>query len=177
MGGLASAAEVLRLCRDADLPILQASSPLISQCTWIAFKVDGTRLRAMKMTPKELANRVADVVFNCKAGVPFHRIILVGEDIDVHDDADIIWAFSTRCRPGLDEYPYEDVKGFALIPYMAQGNGNPTKGGKMVCDALFPVEYTTGRNWVNTSFHQGYPKLLQDKILASWETVGFRKLD
>jgi UbiD family decarboxylase len=130
----------------------------------------------MKTTPKQLADLVANLVFNTKAGVPFHRILLVGEDINVHDDADIMWAFSTRCRPGLDEYPYEDVKGFALIPYMGHGNGNPIKGGKMVCDALFPVEYTTGRNWVNTSFGEAYPKSLQDSILASWEKRGFSKL-
>jgi UbiD family decarboxylase len=130
----------------------------------------------MKTNPKELAQLIADVVFNSKAGVPFHRIILVGEDIDVHDDADIMWAFSTRCRPGLDEYSYEDVKGFALIPYMGHGNGNPIKRGKMICDALFPVEYTTGRNWINTSFRDGYPKPLQDSILASWERRGFNKL-
>ncbi|UKZ61322.1 uncharacterized protein TrAtP1_002588 [Trichoderma atroviride] len=177
IGGLLTAAEILKLCRASDLPILQASSPLISQCTWVALQVDGARLRAMKTTPKELAELVANVVFSSKAGVPFHRILLVGEDIDVHDDADIMWAFSTRCRPGLDEYPYEDVKGFALIPYMGHGNGNPIKGGKLVCDALFPVEYTTGRNWVNTSFREGYPKSLQDTILASWEKRGFSKLD
>ncbi|PON28853.1 hypothetical protein TGAM01_v201961 [Trichoderma gamsii] len=177
IGGLLTAAEILKLCRASDLPVLQASSPLISQCTWVALQIDGARLRAMKTSPKQLADLVANVVFNCKAGVPFHRILLVGEDIDVHDDADIMWAFSTRCRPGLDEYPYEDAKGFALIPYMGHGNGNPTKGGKMVCDALFPVEYTTGRNWVNTSFREAYPKPLQDSIVASWEKRGFSKLN
>ncbi|KAL6889996.1 UbiD decarboxylyase family [Trichoderma evansii] len=177
IGGLLSAAEVLKLCPASGLPILQASSPLVCQCTWVALQVDGDQLRAMKTTPKDLAELVANVVFNSKAGVPFHRILLVGEDIDVHDDADIMWVFSTRCRPGLDEYPYEDVKGFALIPYMAHGNGNPTKGGNMVCDALFPVEYTTGRNWINTSFRQGYPKSFQDKILACWEKGGFGKLN
>lgn len=130
----------------------------------------------MKTNPKEFTAQVANVVFNSKAGVPFHRILLVGEDIDVHSDADIMWAFSTRCRPGMDEYPYEDVKGFALIPYMAHGNGDPRKGGKLVCDALFPVEYTTGRNWTNVSFSQGYPKDLQEKILGSWEKKGFQKL-
>lgn len=55
--------------------------------------------------------------------------------------------------------------------------GNPFKGGKMVCDTLFPVEYTTGRSWVNTSFRDGYPKSLQETVLASWEKRGYRKLD
>lgn len=167
----------MQLCRDADLPILDVSSPLISQCTWVAIKVDGKRLRSMKTTPRELAKRFGDVVFNTKAGVPFHRLLLVGEDIDVHSDADIMWAFSTRCRPGIDEHPFEDVRGFALIPYMSHGNGNPIKGGKLVCDCLFPVEYTEGRNWVNTSFKQGYPQDIQDKVLAKWEQRGFCSLD
>ncbi|KAL6828196.1 UbiD decarboxylyase family [Trichoderma camerunense] len=177
LGGLVTAASVMQLCRDADLPILDVSSPLVSQCTWVAIKVDGKRLRSMKTTPRELAKQFGDVVFNTKAGVPFHRLLLVGEDIDVHSDADIMWAFSTRCRPGIDEHPFEDVRGFALIPYMSHGNGNPIKGGKLVCDCLFPVEYTEGRNWVNTSFKQGYPQDIQDKVLAKWEQRGFCSLD
>ncbi|KAM0257770.1 hypothetical protein ACHAQJ_004221 [Trichoderma viride] len=176
LGGLVSAASVLQLCRDADLPVLEASSPLVSQCTWIAFKVDGPRLRTLKTTPEALAKQFADVVFSSKAGVPFHRILLCGEDIDVHSNADIMWAFSTRCRPGRDEYPFEDVKGFGLIPYMSHGNGDPFKGGKLVCDCMFPIEYTKDRDWVNMSFKQGYPKDVQDKVLAKWEQRGFSSL-
>lgn len=36
-----------------------------------------------------------------------------------------VWAFSTRCRPNLDETYFEDVRGFPLVPYMGHGNGSP----------------------------------------------------
>jgi 3-polyprenyl-4-hydroxybenzoate decarboxylase len=78
-----------------------------------------------------------------------------------------MWAFSTRCRPGLDETFYEDVRGFPLVPYMSHGNGSPVQGGKVVSDALMPTEYTTGRDWVAADFEHSIPRSLRRK---SWIT-------
>jgi hypothetical protein len=38
----------------------------------------------------------------------------VGDDINVYDGEDVMWAFCTRCRPGDDEIFYSDVKGFPV---------------------------------------------------------------
>lgn len=103
--------------------------------------------------------------------------MLVGDDIDVYDDKDVMWAFSTRCRPGTDEVFFEDVAGFMLIPYMGHGSADPNRGGKVVSDALLPVEYTTGKDWENADFKNAYPRELQAKVLKSWEALGFQKLE
>lgn len=131
----------------------------------------------MKTNSKEFSKRIGDFVFSHKAGLTMHRIILVGDGIDVYDGKDVMWAFSTRCRPNMDETFFEDVPGFPLIPYMGHGNGPAIKGGKVVSDALMPSEYTTGRDWVAADFKNSYPEELKAKILASWESMGFRKDD
>jgi len=100
--------------------------------------------------------------------------VLVGDDIDVYDGKDVMWAFSTRCRPGMDETHYEDVRGFPLIPYMGKGNGSPVQGGKVVSDALLPVEYITGKNWEAADFEHSFPEEVKSKVLANWEKMGFR---
>lgn len=105
-----------------------------------------------------------------------HRLILVGEDIDIYNDKDVLWAYTTRCRPNLDEVFFEEVLGFRLIPFMGYGNGDPIKGGKVVSDALLPVEYTTGQNWETCNFKNAYPKSVQDQVLKDWESFGFAKL-
>ncbi|KAK6951086.1 hypothetical protein Daesc_007615 [Daldinia eschscholtzii] len=74
---------------------------------------------------------------------------------------------------GLDEYFYESVLGYPLIPYMGHGDGGPWKGGKVVSDALLTAEYTTGKTWDTASFKDSYSKELQEKVLAQWEALGY----
>ncbi|KAJ5563801.1 hypothetical protein N7513_000043 [Penicillium frequentans] len=174
MIGALAAAEIRKVCQKRGLPITDAFAPFESQVTWVALKVDTARLREMKTNSKEFSKKVGDVVFNEKAGYTIHRLVLVGDDIDVYNGKDVMWAFSTRCRPNFDETFFEDVRGFPLVPYMSHGNGSPTMGGKVVSDALMPSEYTTGQDWVAADFKNSYPEELQKKILENWTRMGFR---
>ncbi|KAL1963748.1 hypothetical protein VTN77DRAFT_7814 [Rasamsonia byssochlamydoides] len=175
MIGSLAAAEIRKICQQAGLPITDAFAPFESQVTWVALKVDTAQLRRLKTNSKEFSKKVGDLVFNHKAGYTVHRLVLVGDDIDVYNGKDVLWAFSTRCRPGMDETFYEDVRGFPLIPYMSHGNGSPTRGGKVVSDALLPSEYTTGADWEVADFEHSYPEEVKAKVLENWETMGFRR--
>ena len=174
MIGPLAAAEIHQLCKDAGLPVKEAMSPFESQVTWVALQIDTAALRKEKTTSAEFCKKIGDLIFNHKAGYTIHRLVLVGEDIDVYNWKDVIWAFCTRCRPSLDEYFYEDVRGFPLVPYMSHGTGSPTQGGKVVSDALMPSEYTTGPDWQAADFKHSYPQEIQDKVNASWTDMGFR---
>ncbi|RAO68168.1 uncharacterized protein BHQ10_004180 [Talaromyces amestolkiae] len=173
MIGSLAAAEIRKICQLEGLPVTDAFAPFESQVTWVALRIDTEKLRAMKTNSKEFSKRVGDLVFNHKAGYTIHRIVLVGDDIDVYDSKDVMWAFSTRCRPNLDETFFEDVRGFPLVPYMSHGNGSATMGGKVVSDALMPSEFTTGRDWVAADFESSYPEDVKAKIRANWESMGF----
>jgi phenacrylate decarboxylase len=173
MIGPLAAAEIGFLLKSKGLPIKQAFSPFESQVTWVVLQVDTEELRARKITPQDFCRQIGEIVYRNKVGYTIHRLVLVGEDIDIYDFKDVIWAFCTRCRPGIDEYIFEDVPGFPLIPYMSHGNGAPNKGGKVVSDALLPVEYTTGKNWEAADFKNSFPVEVQEKVLAKWEAYGF----
>lgn len=154
------------------------------QVTWVVLQFDTAKISKSKITPEELRQKVGDLVFGHKAGYTIHRIVLVGNDIDVYDDKDVMWAFTTRCRPNKDEvrshfhslltpvstqsdtllYPFqtffEECKGFPLIPYMSHGTGHPAKGGKVVSDAIMPAEYATGLpDWQAADFKKCVPSL------------------
>jgi UbiD family decarboxylase len=177
MIGSLAAAEIRKLCQQAGLPITDAFSPFESQVTWEALKVDTKKVAEAKMTPEELRKKVGDVVFNHKAGHTVHRLVLVGEDIDVYNGKDVLWAFSTRCRPNADETFFEDVRGFGLIPYMGHGTGPKGRGGKVVSDALMPSEYATGKqDWKPADF-KTFPQDIKSKVLAKWESRGFSSLE
>lgn len=174
MIGSLVATQVRELLREHGLPIKAAYSPEESTTTWIVLQIDGEKLRTMKTTAKELSSRIGDIVFNSKPGSPMHRLVLVGEDVDIFNWNDVMWAFTTRCRPGLDEYLYEDVPGFPLLPFMSHGNGDKRRGGKIVSDAMLPTEYTTGKKWEIASFKDSYPKTVQEKVEKDWAAMGFK---
>ncbi|KAM0752322.1 UbiD family decarboxylase [Meredithblackwellia eburnea MCA 4105] len=174
MIGALAAAEIGRVCREAGLPVKEAFSPFESQVTWVALQFDSQKLLEMKTTAAELRKKVGDIVFYHKAGYTIHRLVLVGDDVDVYDGKDILWAFSTRCRPSMDETFYEDCKGFPLVPYMSHGPGSPVKGGKVVSSALLPCEFTTGRDFVPADFKHSYPQELREHVLAKWTSDGFK---
>lgn len=173
MSGALAAAEVLQLCQEHGLPIKEAMAQFESQVTWLALQIDTDKLRRMKVTPKDFRKQVGDLVFENKVGIIFHRLVLVGEDIDVYNFKDVMLAFSTRCRPDTDELFYQNCRGFPLTPFMSHGSASPTTGGRVVSDALFPVEYTTGRNWELADFKHSYPESVQRSINNRWEKWGF----
>jgi UbiD family decarboxylase len=150
--GSLAAAQIRQICQDEGLPITDAFAPFESQVTWVVLKVDIKRLAAMDVSPEIFRKKIGDLIFATKAGLTIHRLVLVGEDIDVYDFKDVAYALSTRCRPKTDETFYEDCDGFALILYMGHGTASPIKGGKVVCDALMPSEYKGTQNWQQASF-------------------------
>lgn len=174
MIGPLSAVEMGALLKSHGIPVRECFSPLESQVTWLAVQVDTAKIREAGYTSETLSRKIGDIVYNHKSGYTTHRILIVGEDIDVYDFKDVIWAFTTRCRPGMDEYLWEDVRGFALIPYMGHGNGPKHKGGKIVSDCLLPTEYTTGRNWEAASFAESFPPEIQAKVEDRWTAWGFQ---
>ncbi|KAF2029861.1 UbiD-domain-containing protein [Setomelanomma holmii] len=173
MIGSLTAAQIRQLCQDNNLPITDAFAPFESQVTWVALKVDTARLREMKTDSKTFSKQIGDLVFGDKVGYTIQRLVLVGDDIDVYDGKDVIWALSTRCRPGDDETFFPDAKAFPLIPYNGHGKHSPTRGGNVVSDALMASEYTTGRTWQAASFKESYPEELQESVNRERKVMGF----
>lgn len=123
--GSLAAAEIRRRCQDAGLPITDAFTPFESQVTWVVLKVDITKLKKMNTAPKAFRQKIGDLIFYHKAGYIIHRLILCGPDIDVYDFKDVMFAFSTRCRPNHNKPFFEECRGFPLIRYMSHGTSSP----------------------------------------------------
>jgi UbiD family decarboxylase len=174
MIGTLAAAEIQQRCQDHGLPVLEAMTLFESQVTWVVLKIDTPQLQNMRTTSAAFCRQIGDLIFRNKVGLVIQRVVLVGEDIDVYGYKDVMWAFCTRCRPGKDEYFYEDCTGFWLIPYMGHGTGETHRGGKVVSDALMPSEYTTGQDWQTVDFEHAYTDDIKAKINANWKEWGFR---
>ena len=111
-------------------------------------------------------------MFNSHSSDAMSRLVLVGDDIDPTDFNDVLWAFHTRCRPGQDEYLFEDLPAFPLIPFMGHGPGNPLRGGRVVSDCLFTEQYhNPDFKFTEASFRGGYTKEVRDLVDERWTNV------
>jgi len=172
-----AAAELLTLCKKHNLPIKDACASLETMGTWCALQADGEKLREMKTNSKDFCKKLGDIVFKDKSCMLINKIILVGDDVDVYNFRDVMWSYSTRCRPGHDEYPFDDVAGFPLTPYMSHGGGDGHRGGKIISDCLFPMEYSTGKTFKTVDFENSYPEDVKTKVRSNWKEMGFDEVE
>lgn len=144
-----------------------------TMATWCALQVDTDKMREMKTTSEEFCRKLGNLAFRNKSCMLFNRILIFGEDVDIYDFKNIMWAFVTRCRPGQDEYVFDDVPSFPLTPYMSYGRGDPRKGGKVILDCLLAHEYKEPRKYTHVDFEHSYPEELKRKVKANWKGMGF----
>ncbi|KAG5743912.1 hypothetical protein H9Q72_008876 [Fusarium xylarioides] len=169
-----ASAELLELLQRQGLPIKEANCSLETYATWCALQVDTEKLGDMNTNSAELCKRIGDLAFKDKSCMLVNRIILVGDDVDVFEWNDVMWALVTRCRPGKDETLFEEARGHPITPYMSHGpHGNPTQGGKVISDCLMPIEYRGKRNFRECSFNTSYPEDIKNKVREGWKGMGF----
>lgn len=167
-----AAAELLTLCKERGLPITEACASLETMGTWCALQVDSNRLADLKTNSIDFCQSLGNIIFRNKSTMLINKVLLVGEDVDVYKFNDVMWAYSTRCRPGHDEYPFDDVPGFPLTPYMSHGGGDSHKGGKIISDCLLPMEYEGKRTFQKVDFESSYTAV-KDRIKDNWVEMGF----
>jgi len=161
------------LCKSHGLPIKEVFTPFETHIVWAVLQVDTNKLRELKTDSKQFCHQVGDLLLASKPAWFIHRILVVGDDIDPFNFKEVMWAYSTRCRPGMDEYLYDNVPGFILVPFMSHGPGDGFKGGKMISNCLLPIEYTVGQDWVTCDFERGYPEELKKQIQKDWAALGY----
>ncbi|CAI6017477.1 unnamed protein product [Clonostachys chloroleuca] len=168
-----AASEVLEFCKKHGLPIKDAYAPLETHATWCALQVDTDELRKLQTNSRDFCMKLGGLLFHNKSSMLINRFLVVGDDINIYEFKDLIWAFVTRCRPGNDEYLFDDVPGFPLTPYMSHGTGSKTRGGKLISDCLFRMEYTDANSFRPVNFDTSYPSSVKTKIESMWKELGF----
>lgn len=172
MIGTLAAAEMKQLLRDEGLPVLDVFTPFESQVIWAAVQVDRKELAKLRTNATEFCNRIGNLVFRHKCGMQIHRLLVVGDDVDPFKFEDVMWAFASRCRPRVDEFYFEDVPAYPLVPYMSHGVSTKLTGGKVVGNCLLPEEYKGEQGWVTCDFENGYPDEVKSRVLERWSEFG-----
>lgn len=173
--GTLVAAEAKQLAIENDLPVIDVFSPYESQALWLVLKVDLKKLQALNTTPEEFAKKIGDLYFRHKVGLIIHEIVLVGDDVDIFDFKKVIWAYTTRHTPSVDQYLFNDVLSFALAPFVSQSERIKTlKGGKVVTNCIFPKQYKQDIEFTACDYDT-YDDKIKEKVEANWELYGYKK--
>jgi len=171
--GTLVATEAKQLAIENNLPIIDVFSPYESQALWLVLKIDLQKLQSLNTSPEEFCKKIGDIYFNHKVASIIHEIILVGDDVDIFDFKKVIWAYTTRHTPSVDQYLFDDVPAFPLAPFVSQSPRIKTKkGGKVVTNCIFPKQYHENVNFT-TCDYDNYDEKLKEKIESNWKAYGY----
>jgi 3-polyprenyl-4-hydroxybenzoate decarboxylase len=131
------------------------------------------KLRAMETDPVSFANLIAEVLFSSHAGWLVPKVILVGNDIDVTDINQVVWALATRHHPLRDHFVFSETPGIPLVPYLSAEEKASGKGGKAIINCLFPEQFHGEMRATVASFGTSFPEEIKRSVLANWAAYGF----
>ncbi len=120
-----------------------------------------------------IAQIIANLIYGSPVGKWSHQIIVVSEDVDVFNIGEVIHAFATKCHPlnGITTYP---SFGHPLAPYLSFHERTWGKGGRVVIDCTWPLDWDEEiETPVKSSFKTIYPQEIQDLVESKWEKYGY----
>lgn len=123
-----------------------------------------------------VAKQIKDVLTARRADV--NKIIVVDDDVDPFDFDQVIHAFATKCHPirGIFCENVEAPKGNPLTPAYNSQERRAYRGAIALFDCTWPPELDRMNEVpVKNSFDTMFPEEMKKKIIANWESFGFRE--
>lgn len=171
--GITSAAELLAELRDKNLPATMAWVPLESANHWLVVTVPRDWKKRTGLSSEELCRRIGTHVFeNSKFGAVIPRIIVLNDDIDAANTAELVWAFATRCHPISADIPFKCEATSPLVAFLEASEKVAGKTNKVVHNCLPPDDWGD-RLPLRTSFSHNYSDDVKKQVLDNWRAYGF----
>ena len=129
---------------------------------------------SVKESDPIMAEKITSILHARRVSVP--KLIIVNEDIDVFDLAEVAHALGTRLHPirGITTNP--ERTGWTLVPYLSPEERKAEKLASGVFDCTWPAHWTRESDIpVRLSFKASYPEEMQQRVLKQWKEYGFKK--
>jgi 4-hydroxy-3-polyprenylbenzoate decarboxylase len=115
---------------------------------------------------------LSSAIWATKIGVYRPTIIVVGEDVDVTDMEEVLWAMTTRMHPARDIHIKKRAPATPLMPFLSPGEREGLVGAAVCFDATFPFEWREHKLSV-VDFEHSWPKDIQERVISKWGEYGF----
>ncbi len=161
---MGTAIALRRLLRKRGLPIKDVFLP----------PEGGAHLVVVSVTEggSEVAKAVKEALTVRRAWYP--KIIVVDEDVDIHNLGEVIHAFSLKCHSYRGVYTSEEPgRGGPVTPCYTKEERAKQYGAVAMFDATWPADWAEEDIPVKSSFKSVYPEELQEKVLKKWKAYGF----
>jgi len=128
----------------------------------------------VKPTYAGIATQIAQLAFGSKLGPWFHMVVVVDDQTDIYNWNEVYHALCTRCNPVRGIRVFEHTTGTPLYPHASPYERKYSMGSQVLFDCLWPVDWDPVNDVPRlVSFKHVYPKEIQDKVLANWESYGY----
>jgi len=164
--GLTGSAECLGALRAAKLPVTTVWAPPESAMHCLVVTVDSSWRDALPgVSTEELTRRIFEVVRTRRFSHHVPRFVVLDDDIDPANPAELSWALATRVHPTARQFTHHDQ----IVPLIAcytDVERHRAHADRVVHDALLPAP-AEGR-WRRSSFAHIYPDHIRRRVLAHW---------
>lgn len=118
-----------------------------------------------------IANQVSHIA---SQGVIPDIVIVTEDDIDIFDTRQVWHAIATKCHPIRGIRKFEGELGIPLAPYLSPKERHVMKGGRVVLDCTWPLDWDREKEIPpRSSLKNIYPEEIRTKILNNWKSYGF----
>ncbi len=188
----------VRCITHRNKPILPVSTPgkpfddttfVYSLCCSAALKTDlrkmGFPFKDVYLTPSMVAviisaketypgyvHTLSSAIWGTKVGVYRPVVIVVGEDIDVTNMDQVMWALTTRVHPVRDIHVKKRAPSHPLFSFLSPEERTTLTGAAVCYDATFPFEWKENTPRI-VDFEHAWPEDVQKTVISRWKEYGF----
>jgi len=159
------AAEVLDELRARGLPVTGVSS--FAETTQMLMVV------AVKVPFANVAGEIAHIIWATRHGRSTPYVIVVEDDVDPFNLAEVLHALVTKCHPYRGIVRLEHTVAGGLVPFLNEYERKHLVGAKVYFDCTWPVDWDPSVVPTKSSFEKMYPSGVQQAALDKWSRHGY----
>ncbi|MBI4186763.1 MAG: UbiD family decarboxylase [Chloroflexi bacterium] len=120
-----------------------------------------------------IADDVAHVVWSTKRASLTPYLVIVEDDVDPFDTAEVLHALVMKCHPYKGIVRLERTPTVPLLPFLDPQERKQALGGKVYFNCMWPLDWKPSEVPRRASFDKIYPAEIQRKALAKWRKYGY----
>lgn len=167
------AVEVLHLLRKEGVPVSTCWTVLEAACHLMVIALKPDWHETSGVGAPAICERIGRTVFASKAGFGIPKLLVVEDDFDVTDVAQVMWAFASRAHPSQGEVYLADEPQNALPVFLGEGEKAAFKTTKVAHNALLADRFPIDERPVRSDLEHAWPADLRANVIARWADLGY----
>ena len=165
VSSLTKSSEILATLRAQGLPVAGVYTVPATSCL--------VTVVAVRVSYPDVADKIAHAIWETGAGYSTPYIIVVEDDVDPFNMAQVLHALATKCHPYRGIVRLERSPEISILPFLNRDEQKSGLGAKAYFDCTWPVYLDPSDVPRRISFREAYPLEVQQNALAKWRKYGY----